>query len=172
MMSKITRMATMMPGIANERASMSPPAVRWGRLNRPRHTPSSAGDASERSRVPNSLCAPGGWSQGTRADRRGRHAVTIVPSAGGPTGAQRLALIGGNCAMANRSDRPDFGPNEWLIDEMYRRFRDDPESVSEAWREFLEDYRPGSEPERPKFSEQASAPNDQASPPANEEQPT
>ncbi len=49
--------------------------------------------------------------------------------------------------MANGSDRSDFGPNEWLIDEMYRRFREDPASVSEAWREFLEDYHPaGAEP--------------------------
>jgi 2-oxoglutarate dehydrogenase E1 component len=38
--------------------------------------------------------------------------------------------------------RDDFGPNEWLIDEMYRQFVEDPTSVSEAWREFLEDYRP------------------------------
>jgi multifunctional 2-oxoglutarate metabolism enzyme len=30
----------------------------------------------------------------------------------------------------------------WLIDEMYRLFLDDPESVSEAWREFFEDYQP------------------------------
>ena len=41
------------------------------------------------------------------------------------------------------ADPAEFGPNVWLIDEMYNRFRDDPESVSEAWREFFEDYRPG-----------------------------
>jgi 2-oxoglutarate decarboxylase len=37
-----------------------------------------------------------------------------------------------------------FGPNMWLIDEMYRRFLEDPESVTAAWREFFEDYRPHS----------------------------
>ncbi|MFP5376165.1 MAG: multifunctional oxoglutarate decarboxylase/oxoglutarate dehydrogenase thiamine pyrophosphate-binding subunit/dihydrolipoyllysine-residue succinyltransferase subunit [Acidimicrobiia bacterium] len=34
-----------------------------------------------------------------------------------------------------------FGPNDWLVDEMYERYRDDPESVSESWREFFADYR-------------------------------
>ncbi|MDH3308135.1 MAG: 2-oxo acid dehydrogenase subunit E2, partial [Acidimicrobiia bacterium] len=36
-----------------------------------------------------------------------------------------------------------FGPNIWLVDEMYRRYLDAPDSVSEAWREFLADYTPG-----------------------------
>jgi 2-oxoglutarate decarboxylase len=39
-------------------------------------------------------------------------------------------------------DRSQFGPNVWLVDELYRRYRADPGSVSEAWREFFEDYRP------------------------------
>src|SRR3989337_2618902 len=39
-------------------------------------------------------------------------------------------------------DPDEFGPNVWLIDEMYRRFQEDPESVSSTWREFLEDYSP------------------------------
>ncbi|HEX2701136.1 MAG TPA: multifunctional oxoglutarate decarboxylase/oxoglutarate dehydrogenase thiamine pyrophosphate-binding subunit/dihydrolipoyllysine-residue succinyltransferase subunit, partial [Acidimicrobiales bacterium] len=34
-----------------------------------------------------------------------------------------------------------FGPNDWLVDEMYEQFRDDPQSVSESWREFFADYR-------------------------------
>jgi 2-oxoglutarate decarboxylase len=41
----------------------------------------------------------------------------------------------------------DFGPNDWLIDEMYRLYLDNPQSVSEAWRDFFSDYRPpGAEP--------------------------
>jgi multifunctional 2-oxoglutarate metabolism enzyme len=40
-----------------------------------------------------------------------------------------------------------FGPNVWLIDEMYRRYLDAPESVGEAWQDFFEDYQPrGEEP--------------------------
>jgi 2-oxoglutarate dehydrogenase E1 component len=36
-----------------------------------------------------------------------------------------------------------FGPNAWLVDEMYEQFRADPSSVSESWREFFADYKPG-----------------------------
>jgi 2-oxoglutarate dehydrogenase E1 component len=39
----------------------------------------------------------------------------------------------------------DSGPNDWLVDEMYRQFLQDPSSVSESWREFFEDYRPRTE---------------------------
>ncbi|HEX2030577.1 MAG TPA: multifunctional oxoglutarate decarboxylase/oxoglutarate dehydrogenase thiamine pyrophosphate-binding subunit/dihydrolipoyllysine-residue succinyltransferase subunit [Actinomycetota bacterium] len=38
--------------------------------------------------------------------------------------------------------REELGPNTWLVDEMYRQYRDDPSSVSDAWQEFFEDYRP------------------------------
>ncbi len=36
-----------------------------------------------------------------------------------------------------------FGPNAWLVDDMYEQYRQDPTSVSESWREFFENYRPG-----------------------------
>ncbi|MDP8955566.1 MAG: multifunctional oxoglutarate decarboxylase/oxoglutarate dehydrogenase thiamine pyrophosphate-binding subunit/dihydrolipoyllysine-residue succinyltransferase subunit [Actinomycetota bacterium] len=39
-------------------------------------------------------------------------------------------------------DPSALGPNMWLVDEMYRRFRENPESVGAAWREFFEDFRP------------------------------
>ncbi len=35
-----------------------------------------------------------------------------------------------------------FGQNEWLVEEMYRKFREDPTSVDPSWHEFLVDYRP------------------------------
>src|SRR5438045_5319295 len=37
----------------------------------------------------------------------------------------------------------------WLIDEIYRRYRDDPGSVGEDWREFFEGFTPVSEPPTP-----------------------
>ncbi len=37
----------------------------------------------------------------------------------------------------------DFGPNEWLVEEMYHRFLDDPSTVDPAWHEFFADYKPG-----------------------------
>ncbi len=39
-----------------------------------------------------------------------------------------------------------FGPNAWLVDDMYDRFLADPESVSDSWREFFADYRPAPVP--------------------------
>jgi len=35
-----------------------------------------------------------------------------------------------------------FGPNAWLIEEMYRQFREQPQTLTESWRDFFEDYRP------------------------------
>ena len=35
-----------------------------------------------------------------------------------------------------------FGQNEWLVEEMYRKFREDPSSVDRSWHEFLVDYKP------------------------------
>src|SRR6266508_1496365 len=39
-------------------------------------------------------------------------------------------------------DPSALGPNMWLIDEMYRRYREDPDAVGDAWREFFEDFKP------------------------------
>jgi 2-oxoglutarate decarboxylase len=36
-----------------------------------------------------------------------------------------------------------FGPNAWLVDDMFEEYRNDPTSVSESWREFFADYVPG-----------------------------
>ncbi|WP_162563612.1 2-oxoglutarate dehydrogenase E1 subunit family protein, partial [Mycolicibacterium mucogenicum] len=35
-----------------------------------------------------------------------------------------------------------FGQNEWLVEEMYRKFREDPSSVDPSWHDFLRDYNP------------------------------
>src|SRR6185312_10082614 len=35
-----------------------------------------------------------------------------------------------------------FGQNEWLVEEMYRKFREHPSSVDPSWHEFLVDYSP------------------------------
>ncbi len=42
-----------------------------------------------------------------------------------------------------------FGPNAWLVEDMYDRFRADPTSVSDSWREFFSDYRPVTAPAAP-----------------------
>ncbi|MEH1012879.1 multifunctional oxoglutarate decarboxylase/oxoglutarate dehydrogenase thiamine pyrophosphate-binding subunit/dihydrolipoyllysine-residue succinyltransferase subunit [Micromonospora sp. CPCC 206060] len=35
-----------------------------------------------------------------------------------------------------------FGPNEWIVEEMYQRYLADPTSVDSAWHDFFADYRP------------------------------
>ena len=36
----------------------------------------------------------------------------------------------------------DFGPNEWLVDELYQKYLEDPNSVDRAWWNFFADYQP------------------------------
>src|SRR6478736_1201598 len=44
--------------------------------------------------------------------------------------------------VATVSSPSPFGQNEWLVEEMYRKFREDPSSVDPSWHEFLVDYSP------------------------------
>ena len=36
-----------------------------------------------------------------------------------------------------------FGPNEWLVDELYEQYLRDRDSVDPAWWDFFADYKPG-----------------------------
>jgi len=40
----------------------------------------------------------------------------------------------------------DFGANEWLVDELYQKYLEDPNSVDQAWWNFFADYQPDSRP--------------------------
>src|SRR5690606_6260059 len=40
------------------------------------------------------------------------------------------------------SSTSQFGQNQWLVDEMYQRFQEDPSVVDASWPEFLTDYSP------------------------------
>jgi multifunctional 2-oxoglutarate metabolism enzyme len=44
--------------------------------------------------------------------------------------------------VSTSSPAAQFGPNEWLVDEMYQRYLADPDSVDAAWHEFFADYAP------------------------------
>ena len=59
---------------------------------------------------------------------------------------------------------PDFGPNQWLVDELYQRYQDDPGSVDRAWWSFFADYHPA--PSGPAGSGSAAAAAPAASPAA------
>src|SRR5690242_18988150 len=39
-------------------------------------------------------------------------------------------------------ERLGFGPNEWLVDELYQQFLTDRNSVDRAWWDFFADYQP------------------------------
>ncbi len=43
----------------------------------------------------------------------------------------------GNQATASAQPSSDFGANEWLVDEMYEQYKDDPTSVDQEWVEFF-----------------------------------
>ncbi|MDT7612583.1 MAG: multifunctional 2-oxoglutarate metabolism enzyme, partial [Pseudonocardiales bacterium] len=49
-------------------------------------------------------------------------------------------------SSSTSSTADQFGPNEWLVEEMYQRFLDDPTTVDPAWHEFFTDYRPAETP--------------------------
>ena len=42
----------------------------------------------------------------------------------------------------NEISSETFGPNQWLVEEMYRRYQDNPKAVGESWQDFFEDYVP------------------------------
>ena len=56
--------------------------------------------------------------------------------------------------MSDLALRRPSGPNDWLVDEIYERYRVDPSSVSEMWRDFFDgyqrargnDFQPGARP--------------------------
>ncbi|MGH2694803.1 MAG: multifunctional oxoglutarate decarboxylase/oxoglutarate dehydrogenase thiamine pyrophosphate-binding subunit/dihydrolipoyllysine-residue succinyltransferase subunit, partial [Actinomycetota bacterium] len=67
-------------------------------------------------------------------------------------------------------DREAFGPNQWLVDEMYRRYQESPDAVGESWREFFEDYTPAtSRPKRAEPEPEESEPEPEESEPEPEE---
>ncbi len=53
-------------------------------------------------------------------------------------------------SSSTSSPASQFGPNEWLVEEMYQRFLDDPETVDPAWHEFFADYRAPTTPTTPR----------------------
>jgi 2-oxoglutarate decarboxylase len=83
-------------------------------------------------------------------------AADLTAPANGSRGAPAGAASGANSAST------DFGPNEWLVDELYQRYQADPGSVDRAWWNFFADYHP-KPPEQPRRADAArTAPAGQA----------
>jgi multifunctional 2-oxoglutarate metabolism enzyme len=66
---------------------------------------------------------------------------------------------------ATASTGPGFGTNSWLVEEMYEKYREDPDSVGEAWREFFADYK-SAVPSAPAATAPAPSPQEPSPAPA------
>ncbi|WP_024874820.1 multifunctional oxoglutarate decarboxylase/oxoglutarate dehydrogenase thiamine pyrophosphate-binding subunit/dihydrolipoyllysine-residue succinyltransferase subunit [Saccharomonospora piscinae] len=77
--------------------------------------------------------------------------------------------------MSSSSPASQFGPNEWLVEEMYDQFLADPSSVDAAWHEFFADFTPAQSAKaaQPGTADQAkqASPNGQSATPAAETAP-
>jgi len=53
----------------------------------------------------------------------------------------------GRKSVSTQQDNPlaSFGTNEWIVEEMYQRYLNDPSSVDPAWHDFFADYKPALE---------------------------
>jgi 2-oxoglutarate decarboxylase len=60
-----------------------------------------------------------------------------------------------------------FGPNEWLVDEIYQQYLADPNSVDRAWWDFFADYQPGTDVTTRQVSSPDPAPPTTVSTPPN-----
>ncbi len=79
--------------------------------------------------------APSRWSKGGKRRREeGERLVATSDSAGS---------ISANGSV-NSPLAKEFGANEWLVQEMYERYLQSPESVDKAWWEFFADFSPQS----------------------------
>ncbi|MGW2465159.1 multifunctional oxoglutarate decarboxylase/oxoglutarate dehydrogenase thiamine pyrophosphate-binding subunit/dihydrolipoyllysine-residue succinyltransferase subunit [Streptomyces sp. NPDC001761] len=75
-----------------------------------------------------------------RRERRGDDgAHTNAPAIGCPErGKKAIHPVASTSSAGERAlQGPEFGLNEWLVDEQYERYLHDPESVDEKWRDFF-----------------------------------
>jgi 2-oxoglutarate dehydrogenase E1 component len=61
-----------------------------------------------------------------------------------------------SAAQSHSSDQ--FGPNQWLVEEMYEKYLADPGSVDRAWHDFFRDFRADSPGGRLPFSSNGAGP--------------
>lgn len=47
-------------------------------------------------------------------------------------------------ATSKSNPLSEFGPNEWIVEDMYQRYLADPSSVESTWHEFFDGYQPHS----------------------------
>ncbi|WP_368666551.1 hypothetical protein, partial [Kitasatospora sp. MBT63] len=87
------------------------------------------------------------WPPGTaRSLVRG---VALIPAVHHPKRKRKRAVAPMSphpeTPSSSASSTTGFGPNEWLVDEIYQQYLQDPNSVDRAWWDFFADYKPGTE---------------------------
>ncbi|QOV35616.1 multifunctional oxoglutarate decarboxylase/oxoglutarate dehydrogenase thiamine pyrophosphate-binding subunit/dihydrolipoyllysine-residue succinyltransferase subunit [Streptomyces ferrugineus] len=60
-----------------------------------------------------------------------------------PQSPSNASSISTDTDQAGKNPAAAFGPNEWLVDEIYQQYLQDPNSVDRAWWDFFADYKPG-----------------------------
>jgi multifunctional 2-oxoglutarate metabolism enzyme len=75
--------------------------------------------------------------------QRGRVAWTAASAKSESTSAEEGELAAVS-TQSSPADNPlaSFGPNEWIVEDIYQQFLTDPSSVDPAWHEFFADYKP------------------------------
>src|SRR5580692_10973046 len=100
-----------------------------------------------------------------------RGSADLIPSSAGAEPAASTSAAGSPPQSNGKPARADFGPNQWLVDELYQRYQADPGSVDRAWWSFFADYQPSPDsaaaPSAGTQSAAAQSPATQASPPAS-----
>src|SRR5258708_10391023 len=109
--------------------------------------------------------------------------MALVTKACSSGAGQRVALTGSRnrCELRKRAisavsteasrtsadpKNTDFGANEWLVDELYNKYLEDPNSVDQAWWNFFADYQPDSRPVKASPTSPFQAGTGTAAPPA------
>src|SRR5580698_6237902 len=97
-----------------------------------------------------------------------RGSADLIPSSAGGEPAASTAAAGSPAPANGKAARADFGPNQWLVDELYQRYQADPGSVDRAWWSFFADYQPSPDSAAAQSAgTQSQSPATQASPPAS-----
>ncbi|MEU9334350.1 multifunctional oxoglutarate decarboxylase/oxoglutarate dehydrogenase thiamine pyrophosphate-binding subunit/dihydrolipoyllysine-residue succinyltransferase subunit [Streptomyces sp. NPDC048290] len=60
-----------------------------------------------------------------------------------PQSPSNASSVSTDAGQAGKNPAAAFGPNEWLVDEIYQQYLQDPNSVDRAWWDFFADYKPG-----------------------------
>jgi 2-oxoglutarate dehydrogenase E1 component len=56
---------------------------------------------------------------------------------------EAIAAVSTQATNSQENPLAGFGPNEWIVEDMYQRYLADPTSVDPAWHDFFADYKPG-----------------------------